>query len=187
MPRELLFLQRERDSLPTAALTLLPEHMRAARAHEGVAAPPPPLFFPSLPPPYLSYLSQSAVDVPGPGYQWEQSLGIHPRVKLLRSSYTGLCQVTPVILHGVVSPDTPCRMTGVTFYTGVYPQTTRAQLNIFFALSNAKARISPHMCHVHSTADPASALPALISLNVSIIWFTKSTPPQNRPLIVHYY
>ena len=35
-----------------------------------------------------------------------QDPGIQPRVKSLRSSYTGLylCKVTPVILHGVVSP-----------------------------------------------------------------------------------
>ena len=37
-----------------------------------------------------------------------QTLGIHPRV-----------QFTPVILHGVVFP---CRITGVTLHTGLYPQ-----------------------------------------------------------------
>jgi len=42
-------------------------------------------------------------------------LGIQPRVKSHRSSYTGLY---PVILHGVVSGDTtPCRMIGVTLHS----------------------------------------------------------------------
>ena len=59
-------------------------------------------------------------------------MGIQPRVKSLRPSYTGLdiygdttpCKVTPVILRGV-GDTTPCRMTEVTLHGVVFPDPRR--------------------------------------------------------------
>ena len=53
-----------------------------------------------------------------------------------------LCKVTPVILHGVVSPDTtPFRMTGVTLHTGLYPQ--------MVGLKGLCSRVPVYVVHRH--------------------------------------
>ena len=52
-----------------------------------------------------------------------------PGVSRARHKYPALCKVTPIMLHGVVSPDkSPCRMTAVTLHGVVSPDTTPCRM-----------------------------------------------------------